>query len=73
MPITVRVVKEQTFNDWAAALKARDKKKAKEIIRAIAVDLPDQTKIVADIAADAIAARRASRPGRRGRSARPPS
>jgi cytochrome c oxidase subunit II len=45
MPITVRVVKEQTFNDWAAALKARDKKKAREIIRAIAVDLPDQTKI----------------------------
>ena len=33
MPIAVRVVKEQTFNDWAAALKARDKKKAKEIIR----------------------------------------
>ena len=48
MPITVRVVKEQAFNDWAAALKARDRKKAKEIIRAIAVDLPDQTKIVAD-------------------------
>ena len=48
MPITVRVVKEQAFNDWAAALKARDKKKAKEIIRALAADLPDQTKIVAD-------------------------
>ena len=48
MPIAVRVVKEQTFNDWAAALKARDKKKAKEIIRAIAVDLPDQTKIAGD-------------------------
>ena len=47
MPIAVRVVKEQTFNDWAAALKARDRKKAKEIIRAISVDLPDQTKIVA--------------------------
>ena len=48
MPIAVRVVKEQTFNDWAAALKARDKKKAREIIRSIAVGLPDQTKIVAD-------------------------
>jgi cytochrome c oxidase subunit II len=48
MPITVRVVKEQTFNDWAAALKARDKRKAREIIRAIAVDLPDQTKIAGD-------------------------
>jgi cytochrome c oxidase subunit 2 len=48
MPISVRVVKEQTFADWAAALKARDKKKAREIIRAIAVDLPDQTKIAGD-------------------------
>ena len=48
MPITVRVVKEQAFKDWAAALKARDRKKAKEIIRALAADLPDQTKIVAD-------------------------
>jgi cytochrome c oxidase subunit II len=48
MPITVRVVKEQAFSDWAAALKARDRKKAKEIIRAIAADLPDQTQIVAD-------------------------
>jgi len=48
MPISVRVVKEQTFTDWAAALKARDKKKAREIIRAIAVDLPDQTKIAGD-------------------------
>jgi cytochrome c oxidase subunit 2 len=48
MPIAVRVVKEQAFNDWAAALKARDRKKAKEIIRALAADLPDQTKIVAD-------------------------
>jgi cytochrome c oxidase subunit 2 len=48
MPISVRVVKEQTFADWAAALKARDKKKAREIIRSIAVDLPDQTKIAGD-------------------------
>jgi len=48
MPIAVRVVNQQTFNDWAAALKARDKKKAKEIIRSIAVNLPDQTKIAGD-------------------------
>ena len=27
MPIAVRVVKEQTFNDWAAALKARDRRR----------------------------------------------
>ena len=45
MPIAVRVVKEQAFNDWAAALKARDKKKAKEIIRDIALELAEQTKI----------------------------
>ena len=48
MPIAVRVVKEQTFKDWAAALKARDRKKAREIIRAVAIDLPDQTKIAGD-------------------------
>ena len=33
MPIAVRVVKEQVFNDWAAAPKARNRKKVKEIIR----------------------------------------
>jgi cytochrome c oxidase subunit 2 len=48
MPIAVRVVKQQTFDDWSKALKARDKKKAKEIIRSIAVNLPDQTKIAGD-------------------------
>jgi cytochrome c oxidase subunit 2 len=44
MPIAMRVVKEQVFNDWAAALKARDKKKAKEIIRNAALDLAGSTK-----------------------------
>jgi cytochrome c oxidase subunit 2 len=39
MPIAIRVVKEQVFNDWAAALKARDRRKAREIIRNAAVDL----------------------------------
>lgn len=39
MPIAVRVVKEQVFNDWAAALKARDRKKAKEIVRKAAIEL----------------------------------
>jgi cytochrome c oxidase subunit II len=39
MPIAVRVVKEQVFNDWAAALKARDRRKAKDIIRAAAIEL----------------------------------
>jgi cytochrome c oxidase subunit 2 len=44
MPIAIRVVKEQVFNDWAAALKARDRKKAKEIIRNAAVDLQADTR-----------------------------
>ena len=44
MPIAVRVVKEQVFNDWIAALKARDKKKAREIIRKVALDLAGTTK-----------------------------
>ena len=33
MPIAVRVVKDKVFADWAAALKARDRKRAKDIIR----------------------------------------
>lgn len=44
MPIAIRVVKEQVFNDWAAALKARDRKKAKEIIRNAAVALAANTR-----------------------------
>jgi cytochrome c oxidase subunit 2 len=39
MPIAVRVVKEQVFNDWAAAVKARDRKKVREIILAAAREL----------------------------------
>lgn len=38
MPIAVRVVKDNVFNDWAAALKAKDKKKAKEIIEKAALE-----------------------------------
>ncbi len=44
MPIAIRVVKEATFNDWAAALKARDRKKAKEIIRNAAAELQGNTR-----------------------------
>jgi cytochrome c oxidase subunit II len=39
MPIAVRVVKDKVFADWAAALKARDRKRAKEIIRNAATEL----------------------------------
>ena len=38
MPIGVRVVSETVFNDWAAAMKAKDKKKAKEIIQKAALE-----------------------------------
>ncbi len=34
MPIGVKVVSEQAFNDWVAALKAKDPKKAKSILQA---------------------------------------
>jgi cytochrome c oxidase subunit 2 len=44
MPIAVRVVKEPVFNEWAAALKGRDRKKAREIIRRAALDLARMTK-----------------------------
>ena len=39
MPIAVRVVKEQVFADWVAAVKARDRKRVKDIIRNAALEL----------------------------------
>ena len=45
MPIAVRVVKENVFNDWAAALKAKDKKKAKEIIEKAALEQAGSSKV----------------------------
>jgi cytochrome c oxidase subunit 2 len=38
MPIVVRVVSEQVFNDWSGAMKAKDKKKAREILDKVALD-----------------------------------
>ncbi|MFA5948984.1 MAG: cytochrome c oxidase subunit II [Hyphomicrobium sp.] len=38
MPIAVRVVSEGVFNEWSAAMKAKDKKKAKEIIDKVALE-----------------------------------
>jgi cytochrome c oxidase subunit II len=37
MPIAVRVVNDQVFNDWSAAMKARDRRKAREIIEKVAI------------------------------------
>lgn len=54
MPIAVRVVPEQVFNDWAAAMKAKDKKKAKEILGKVALE---QAGVKTIAAAEAGAAR----------------
>jgi cytochrome c oxidase subunit II len=44
MPIAVRVVTEAAYNDWVAALKAKDPKKAKAILKAQA-DEPVKTAV----------------------------
>jgi cytochrome c oxidase subunit 2 len=38
MPIAVRVVKEAVFNDWVEAMKARDRRRAREIIEKAALE-----------------------------------
>ncbi|MGQ0673797.1 MAG: cytochrome c oxidase subunit II [Hyphomicrobium sp.] len=38
MPIAVRVVKDATFQEWAAAMKAKDRKKAKQILDQVALE-----------------------------------
>ena len=38
MPIGVRVVKEAVFNEWVEAMKARDRRKAREIIDRVALE-----------------------------------
>jgi cytochrome c oxidase subunit 2 len=47
MPIAIRVVKEQVFNAWVAAVKARDKNKTREIIRNAARELSGAAKTAA--------------------------
>lgn len=38
MPINVRVVKESVFNEWAEAMKARDRRRAREILDKVAIE-----------------------------------
>jgi cytochrome c oxidase subunit 2 len=38
MPIAVRVVKENVFNEWVEAMKARDRRRAREIIEKAALE-----------------------------------
>src|SRR5690606_12935703 len=42
MPIAIRVVNEATFNAWAEAMQANDKKKAREIIREVSLQQAQQ-------------------------------
>ena len=53
MPIAVRVVKQGVFDEWIAALKARDRKKARDVIEKEAIE---QARRVAGSAAPAIVA-----------------
>jgi len=38
MPIAVRVVKQEVFDEWAGAMKAKDRKKAKEILDRVVLE-----------------------------------
>ncbi len=49
MPIAVRVVTDKVFADWSAAMKAKDKKRAKQIIEQVALE--EAGRKVADAAA----------------------
>jgi cytochrome c oxidase subunit 2 len=52
MPIGVRVVSEAVFNEWAGAMQAKDRKKAKEILKKVALEQAG-VKTAADAAAPA--------------------
>jgi hypothetical protein len=45
MPIAIRVVKDKVFADWTAALKARDRKRVKEIILNAALEMAGKQRI----------------------------
>lgn len=45
MPIAVRVVDDGTFKEWSAAMKAKDKKKAKEILKRVALEQAKGNKV----------------------------
>jgi cytochrome c oxidase subunit 2 len=45
MPINVRVVSEAVFNEWVAAMQAKDKKKAREILDKVAIEQAAATKV----------------------------
>ena len=44
MPIAIRVVKEPVFNDWAKAVKDRNRNRVREIIRQVAKEHAGQNK-----------------------------
>lgn len=48
MPIAIRVVKDGVFNDWTAAMQAKDKKKAKKILDEISLEEAGVKQVAAD-------------------------
>jgi cytochrome c oxidase subunit 2 len=51
MPIAVRIVSDSVFADWAAAMKAKDKKKAREIIEKASAEEAADSRLAAAPAA----------------------
>ena len=47
MPIAIRVVKDEVFNEWADATKARNRRKVKEIILRVAKEQAGRDKVAA--------------------------
>lgn len=47
MPIAVRVVKDEVFNNWVAAVKARDRRKARDIIEKAELEAGSATRLAA--------------------------
>ena len=47
MPIVVRVVEQPVYDAWMAALKAKDKKKAQQILNADAASRQDNQSVAA--------------------------
>jgi cytochrome c oxidase subunit 2 len=47
MPIAIRVVKDEVFNEWAEATRARDRQKVRQIILRVAKEQAGQNKLAA--------------------------
>ncbi len=52
MPIAVRVVSEEVFNEWAGALQAKDRKRAREILDKVALEQAGVTTVAESAASE---------------------